>query len=625
MAVPTEAQYPLDALTPRELETFRKAMTASGHADGAVYPYVGLAEPDKAAVLGSKPGAAGDRRAFAIVRVGGATTTAVVDLQTAKVVSWTPQPGVQAGFTSNDFAPAVNAAKADSRVLAALAKRRLGVADVSLVAFAGGSSTSAGEQGHRLVRVVPYLAAGAGELVSRPVEGIMATVDVDTATVLTVSDSGVVPLPATTAPAPVRQRPALDPVGFTSAKRPNVKVDGVGLSWAGWSLRWRSDRRAGIELDDVSFDVGSGRRRVLYEAGLGDLFVPYQDPSPAWAERTLLDSAEFGMGSTLTSLQPGVDCPADARFMDVTIPDDAANAALRPAALCVFERPTGAPAYRHQTSGRLETELVLRSISTIGNYDYIIDYVLGADGSMRFHVYAAGVVLEKGVDADTADEAHTEGVDEHGVLVGNRLLAVNHDHYVNFRLDLDVGQTSNRLVRQRLVDEAVSGGSDRSTIWKVQEHMISGTKEAAYTPDPQKPERVLVQSTAADGPLGHHPGYEIDFGDSVAVASAATATDPGSRRGGWASQTLWVTPWAADEQFASGLFVPDGSATVGLPAWAAENRSIADTDLVAWVTVGFHHIVRTEDLPQMPAHEGGFGLRPVDMFATNPWLDIAAS
>jgi primary-amine oxidase len=303
---------------------------------------------------------------------------------------------------------------------------------------------------------------------------------------------------------------------------------------------------------------------------------------------------------------------------------------VRPAAACLFERPTGDPAWRHsgggadqqgEGSGRLETELVLRWISTIGNYDYIIDYVFGQDGSFRVHVFAAGIVLQKGVEAADDQTAHDAGIDDHGVLVGDGLVATNHDHYMSFRIDLDVDQTANEMVRSHMVPEPVANDPGRTQIWKLDSEVVQSEQGAMMTPDPQNPEAVYFQSSAANGPVGHHPAYELDFGSAVAVAPGDVSDEPGLRRGGWAENTVWVTPYDPTEQFASGLYVPDGTQPAGLPAWTAQDRPLVDTDLVLWFTVGFHHIVRTEDLPTMPAHEAEFGLLPTNISPYNPYLD----
>jgi len=606
---PIKAEHPLDALTPGELETVRAVLDASGNA-GAV-PYVALDEPDKATVLAWKPGQSFGRRAFAVVRKDGKTFEAVVDLRSESLVSWTEQPGALPGATAGEYGRAPGAVQTDARFVAALQRRSLTTADVVLLTFAGGSSNGPGHVGRRLAHVVPYLNGDGATLFSRPVEGVSATVDLDTGEVLSVEDGEVVPQGAVPVAAPKRQRPEMETVSYTG--NPNVRMSGTSVQWGGWAMRWRGNRRSGVEVADVRFDAGdgAGARRVLYEASLGDLFVPYQSSDPNWTFRTLLDSAEFGMGSTLSLLAPGVDCPTGSLFADVNIPDDAALAVTKTAALCAFERPTGNPVYRHEREAAPETELVLRWISVVGNYDYIVDYVFGADGSLRFHVFAAGIVLQ--ANGKGGADGH-----QHGTEVSDGLLAMNHDHYISFRLDLDVGETDNRLVRQRLVREDITGNPERTAIWRVDEQVVPTELGARYTPNPRAPERVLVQSSLANGPVGHHPGYEFEFGDAVAVSSLSD--DPGQRRGGWAADTLWVTPYAQGERFASGLYVPDGSTDAGLPAWTAADRAIKDTDLVVWFTVGFHHVVRTEDLPNMPAHESEFGLKPANTYATNPLL-----
>lgn len=626
-----EASHPLDGLTPGELKTFKEVLAADGRVDGSQFPYVTLDQPDKQFVLSWQAGQPFPRRAFAIIRRDDATFETVVDLIERQVVSWTEMPGAQPGFVGTEFSRAGGAARQDPRFMAGLAARGLTVDESICLMFAGGAARGPGEVGRRLGRVTCYLDGSDPYFFSRPIEGLYATVDLETGEVLSISDSGPVGVPSGPAlPDPQRQRPPLTPIGFDTSAGSNLSVDGYGIEWSGWSFRWRADRRTGVEIADARFDGGDGQTRVLYEGYLSDLFVPYQDPDPAWAFRTLLDSAEFGLGTTLSTLTLGVDCPLHSTLLDIAVPNDSGDASIRPGGACVFERPTGDSAWRHEGSGTdqalgngvQEIELVLRFISTIGNYDYIVDYVFGADGAIRFHVFAAGIVLQKGVDASTAQEARAAGIDEHGVLVGDGLLATNHDHYMSFRLDLDVGQTANQMVRGRLASEPVTGDAGRTVIWRVARQEVASELGARMTPSAATPEVVTFESTTADGPVGHRPAYELDFGDAVAVAPGDVSDDPGLRRGGWADATLWVTPYDRAERFASGLYVPDGTEPAGLPAWAAQNRSLADADLVVWFTVGFHHIVRTEDVPTMPAHEAEFGLIPTNMSAYNPFLDF---
>jgi len=45
-------------------------------------------------------------------------------------------------------------------------------------------------------------------------------------------------------------------------------------------------------------------------------------------------------------------------------------------------------------------------------------------------------------------------------------------------------------------------------------------------------------------------------------------------------------------------------------------------DIVAWYTLGFHHVLREEDWPVMPMMWHDFVIRPFHFFAQNPALDL---
>jgi primary-amine oxidase len=45
------------------------------------------------------------------------------------------------------------------------------------------------------------------------------------------------------------------------------------------------------------------------------------------------------------------------------------------------------------------------------------------------------------------------------------------------------------------------------------------------------------------------------------------------------------------------------------------NRPIENTDIVAWYTVGFHHVPRAEDWPVMPVMWHDFVIGPFDFSA----------
>ncbi|MEB3103923.1 hypothetical protein VF724_20100 [Paenibacillaceae bacterium T2] len=83
-----------------------------------------------------------------------------------------------------------------------------------------------------------------------------------------------------------------------------------------------------------------------------------------------------------------------------------------------------------------------------------------------------------------------------------------------------------------------------------------------------------------------------------------------------------MTPYSADEKHASGNYPNQHPGGDGVSAWTEADRTIADTDIVVWYTMGHHHIPRPEDWPVMPTAYIGFSLKPTGFFNSNPALDV---
>ena len=63
----------------------------------------------------------------------------------------------------------------------------------------------------------------------------------------------------------------------------------------------------------------------------------------------------------------------------------------------------------------------------------------------------------------------------------------------------------------------------------------------------------------------------------------------------------------------------------GLPSYVNDDESIEGTDLVAWPTMGFHHVPMAEDWPVMPAKVDEIVLKPRNYFDHNPAIDLPSS
>jgi primary-amine oxidase len=357
------------------------------------------------------------------------------------------------------------------------------------------------------------------------------------------------------------------------------------------------------------------------------------DPDQSWYFRAYMDSGEYGFGNFLSPLRKGVDCPPYARFLTVTMSQDNGEPIQILDAICLFERSIGDPAWRHYetvglsgqspkpAAGRPSSELVVRSAAAIGNYDYLIDYVFHQDGSIRIAIGATGVDATKGAASQSMKDATAATDTRHGTLIAPGLVAPFHSHYFNFRLDLDVDGTANDFMREHLTQKVLPKGSPRRSLFAVTPEMPATEKAARTRIEPGSPALYHFANRNVESALGHHPSYML-MPEGSYVHPLLTADDPPVRRNSYLHYQLSVTPYARAERFAGGRFamMSDGSDTLG--AWTARNRQIANRDIVAWYTVGFHHITRMEDWPVMPTHWFGFTLMPHNFFATNPAMTI---
>lgn len=86
------------------------------------------------------------------------------------------------------------------------------------------------------------------------------------------------------------------------------------------------------------------------------------------------------MGGNVREVIVGYDCPEHSTLFDAMVHEGGTT--VRKRAICVFERDRGTPLSRHTGASEDEMgaikgyELVVRSISTVGNYDYLVDILL---------------------------------------------------------------------------------------------------------------------------------------------------------------------------------------------------------------------------------------------------------
>ena len=627
--------HPMDPLTTDEYVAIITILKAEELVDDSSrYSLITLQEPDKASVLRWKPGSTLPRAAFAIVKKGADTFEAIVDIDRNKVVSWKQVPGVQPGVLIEEWTLAQKIVQSNSEWQAAVRKR--GITEFEKIVclpLTAGYFGLAEEEGRRLFKVVSFDGRNTNNFWGRPIEGVTAVVDVEKGEVIKLIDTGMVPLPETPidldegSVGPLR-KPA-NPISITQPKGVNFTVDGHQVSWQNWGFHFRIDPRLGPVISTVSYDDNGKTRSILYQGSLSELFVPYMDPDIGWYFRTYLDAGEYGVGKLAAPLEKGLDAPENAVYFDAVFADDRGQPYDQQNVACLFERYTGDMEWRHyegnngQSDVRKRTELVLRFISAIGNYDYIIDIVFGLAGSIKMALGASGVEQVAAVQNRTVADKTKDHHMAYGRMVAEHTVAINHDHFFSFRLDFDVDGTENSLLLDRLKPVSLDADTPRKSIWVIDPHIAATEQEAKLRINIEKPALWRVINPNVSGPLGYPVSYQLKF--KANAISLLTPNDFPQKRAGFTDYHLWVTPYNTDERYAGGTYPNQSKGHDGLPAWTKANRPIENTDIVLWYTLGFHHVVRAEDWPVLPTVWHEFEVRPFDFFERNPALNLPST
>lgn len=644
-AVSPAVHHPLDPLTPDEYWVVYNTLRDAGKLEEkTIFASELLHEPAKSYVLGWKAGDPIAREADVVLLTDGKSYEARIDIA-AKKIEYCKELKEQAPVSETEMQSYDDVLKKDPRIVEALKKRE--IADMRLihcyVTPAGYVALPEQTEGKRIGWGGCVYSANAKYAWDREIPGIFFVVDMNAKKIVRFSDYGFVPMPKSTSVYDAdggKALPGTKPFLIAQPDGPGFTFENGEVSWQNWNFRFRLDPRVGAVVNLVSLKDGGRNRSVMYEGSLSEMYVPYQDPEETWNSHVFIDAGEYftntGSGGIIKPLLPGVDCPSYATFISGTFVHDNGTPYVRPQLACIFERVTGDPAWRHwdedtyAVSGRPSRELVVRTIATVGNYDYLFDWRFEQNGTIVGGVGATGILEVKAVDDQRADGPPSskiagktpDGKDVYfGQLVAPGIDGVDHDHFFSYRLDLDVDGVNNTLMVDKLVPFKLPDDSPgRKWIWAMQPEMAKTESDAKLNVSIEHPAMWRFANENVKNSLGQPTSFEIMPG--ATELSLLPSTEWPQKRAGYSEHSLWVTPYNPEERYAAGVYVMGSKGEDSLPAWTKKNRNIMNTDIVAWYTVGFHHVPRPEDWPQMPVMWHTFELRPFQFLPKNPTMDL---
>src|SRR6185436_4579748 len=268
------ATHPLDPLDESEIAGVVKILQAAPNFPRiALFSTIQLNELPKNEVLNFKAGAAFRREAFAIVldREKNKTYEAIIDLRAGKIISWKEITGVQPLIFYSEYETLQQIVKADARWQAAM--RRRGITDFDKVAVDGWAVGQVDPRfTGRLMRGLSYLKGDSANYYGRPIEGVVAIVNMNTQKVVDLTDSGVVPITPNSQDfdeksiSKLREKPK--PLLITQPEGASYQISGQEIRWQKWRFRYSMHPREGLVLHLVNYDDDGTLRPILYRASL---------------------------------------------------------------------------------------------------------------------------------------------------------------------------------------------------------------------------------------------------------------------------------------------------------------------------------------------------------------------
>jgi primary-amine oxidase len=626
-SAPTPQPHPLDPLSADELQRAVDILRADPRIGASPrFADVYHDEPSKEALASHHAdGTAVDRRVcFRLVTGPDMNCTeALVSLTTGEVVAVTEVHGVVPTMLVEDSWLTAEAVRADPRWQAAMSRRGIHDFDtVEVDSWPAGRFGLSEENGRRLGRAISYLREEPHDNQhARPIEGVIALVDLGHHSVLDVVDHGVVAIPegrgryrsADTKP----WRDDLAPIEVTQPEGPSFTIDGNVLRWQRWSMRVTLEPHEGLVFHTVGYDDHGRTRSILHRASITEMVVPYGDPGPMHGWKNAFDASEWGLGKMANSLALGCDCVGEIRYLDAAMVGERGHVYVIANAVCVHEEDVGI-GWKHvdlvagASEVRRARRLVVSSIATAGNYDYGFFWYFYLDGTIEMEVKLTGIV--------TTIALQPGEVPAHATRITAELAAPNHQHLFCARLDVDIEGTANSIYEINVEAEPAGADNPWGNAFAARATALEHERAARRVVDPAHSRAWKIVNPAVLNAAGDPVAYKLVPGPTpVLLASPESSI---GRRAGFATRNLWVTPYDPAERWAAGDYPNQHEGGDGLPRWTAADRSLVQTDLVVWHTFGVTHIVRPEEWPVMPVERTGFALIPAGFFDGNPALDL---
>ncbi|CAI4212045.1 unnamed protein product [Parascedosporium putredinis] len=341
---------------------------------------------------------------------------------------------------------------------------------------------------------------------------------------------------------------------ITMPEGPSFRVVGNLLQWEKWEMHVGFNYREGLTLHNVRYDG----RSLFYRLSLAEMF--HREPLKL------------------------------------------------PNVVCCHEQDDGI-LWKHtnfRTGNAVVTRsrlLVLQTIITVGNYEYVFAFHFGQDAAMSYEVRATGILSTCPIDVGATVP--------YGTIIAPGVVAPFHQHLFCLRIDPSLDGHANSLLVEEshpmpLDDPAVHNplGTGYTTTSTVVERE-AGLDLSFATNRTFK----IINENVINPTTGTPIGYKIHPHYSQMIMAHPTSFH--AKRSEFGAHAVWVTRYSDEERFAAGRYTLQSTGGGGIASAIARRQGEEGDASVDW--------------PVMPAERLTVSLKPANFFAFNPALDVAVS
>ncbi|KAH7118977.1 copper amine oxidase [Dendryphion nanum] len=387
------------------------------------------------------------------------------------------------------------------------------------------------------------------------------------------------------------------------------------LSWQKWSFRVGFNQREGMVLYDVRYDG----RSLFYRLSLSDMNIPYADPRHPFHKKSAFDLGDAGAGIMANNLKLGCDCLGSIYYLSAVLSDEKGGVLPMENVVCIHEQDAGI-GWKHTNyrTGRAAVvrsrELVLQSIITVSNYEYILAFIFNQAGEVDYEIRATGILSTQPID---------EGIEvPWGTVVHPGVLAAHHQHIFSLRVDPMLDGPDNRLVYDEALPMPRSDFNPHGTGYYVEETIVS--ESGGYDVDVDKNRTFKIQNPSVRNPINGKPvAYKIQAPPFQKILSDKDSFN--YKRAEFSDHNVYVVKYRDGELYAGGKYTNQSRGGTGVRSWADRKENVKDTDFVLYIQAGINHVPRIEDFPVMPCEILKIHMKPVNFFDKNPALDVPPS